>query len=77
MSGERRIYFFIELGLAFKGIRADLACDREQYPASSRLMNPVSNPTYYTDLMQELDEAPDRGWFARLMAKWKGRIRMQ
>ena len=40
-------------------------------------MNPVSNPTYYTDLMQELDEAPDRGWFARLMAKWKGRIRMQ
>lgn len=38
-------------------------------------MKPTRNPTYYTDLVRELEEAPNRGFWARLTNKWKGMVR--
>ena len=38
-------------------------------------MKPASNPTYYTDLIKELQEAPKRSWFQSMINKWKGFLR--
>ena len=48
-----------------------------QYPITGLLMKPASNPTYYTDLMKELEEAPERSWFGRAVNRWKGFLRFQ
>ncbi|MCJ1405585.1 hypothetical protein MMC11_008813 [Xylographa trunciseda] len=48
----------------------------KKYPLSQNLMKPQSNPTYYENLIKELDEAPTRSWFARQVNKWKGSLRM-
>jgi cytochrome b pre-mRNA-processing protein 6 len=40
-------------------------------------MTPASNPTHYTDLIKELEAAPDRGLIARTLNKWKGFLRFQ
>jgi cytochrome b pre-mRNA-processing protein 6 len=48
-----------------------------QYPIANSLMTPASNPTYYTDLIRELEEAPKRSWWARLINRWKGGIRFK
>ena len=47
-----------------------------QYPLSERMLKPASSPAYYDDLMKELDEAPNRSWFGRLVKKWSGFIRL-
>ncbi|KAK3385281.1 hypothetical protein B0H63DRAFT_449348 [Podospora didyma] len=39
------------------------------------LMQPKSNPTYYKDLITELEVAPTRTWLGRLKNKFKGVIR--
>ena len=46
-----------------------------QYPLSERMMKPVSKPTYYDDLIKEMDEAPKRSWLGRYINSWKGSIR--
>jgi cytochrome b pre-mRNA-processing protein 6 len=48
-----------------------------QYPITGSLMKPASNPTHYTDLVKELEEAPERSWFSQQMNKWKGFLRFQ
>ena len=40
-------------------------------------MTPASNPTHYTDLVRELDEAPDRTWFGSMTHRWKGFLRFK
>ncbi|OCK73681.1 hypothetical protein K432DRAFT_364557 [Lepidopterella palustris CBS 459.81] len=47
----------------------------KRYPISPRLLRPTSNPTYYDDLIAELEAAPTRSWFARKMEGWKRMIR--
>lgn len=46
-----------------------------QYPLSDALIKPASNPTYYQDLLKELQEAPQRSWFGRIINSWKGFLR--
>ena len=48
-----------------------------QYRISERLMKPKSNPTHYTDLMKEIEEAPNRSWFGRIGKKLGGLIRFK
>ncbi|KAI4126526.1 MAG: hypothetical protein LQ347_004938 [Umbilicaria vellea] len=48
---------------------------RSQYPITQNLTKPVSNPSYYEDLMKELQEAPQRSWLSRILNKWKGFLR--
>jgi len=46
-----------------------------KYPITGSLLKPASNPTHYTDLVKELEEAPDRSWFGRTVNRWKGFLR--
>ncbi|KAA6409075.1 MAG: hypothetical protein FRX48_07419 [Lasallia pustulata] len=46
-----------------------------KYPITERLTKPVSNPSYYEDLMTELQEAPRRSWFSSIVNKWRGFLR--
>ncbi|KAJ9666018.1 hypothetical protein H2201_003929 [Coniosporium apollinis] len=48
----------------------------KKYPVSDSLLKPKSNPTYYDDLIRELEQAPDRNWFQRTLNKWKGFLRL-
>ncbi|CAG8972852.1 hypothetical protein HYALB_00001271 [Hymenoscyphus albidus] len=41
------------------------------------IMKPASNPTHYTDLVEELSAAPNRSLFERLVAKWRKSVRLQ
>ncbi|KAB8293014.1 hypothetical protein EYC80_007376 [Monilinia laxa] len=50
---------------------------RGKYPLTSKIMKPASNPTYYEDLVKELEEAPNRSWFQQQVNKWKGALRFQ
>ncbi|KAL8659315.1 MAG: hypothetical protein Q9226_000488 [Calogaya cf. arnoldii] len=47
----------------------------KKYPLSDRLLKPLSNPEYYENLVKELEEAPKRSFFARLLNSWKGFVR--
>ena len=47
----------------------------EQFPLSDRLKAPASNPTYYDDLITEMQEAPNRSWFGGMMKRVKGSLR--
>ncbi|KAI4226713.1 MAG: hypothetical protein L6R36_002968 [Xanthoria steineri] len=47
----------------------------KRYPLSNRLMKPLSNPEYYENLVKELEEAPKRSFFGRLLNSWKGFVR--
>jgi len=46
-----------------------------KYPVSSSFMRPASNPTYYKDLVKELEEAPARTWWGQMTNRWKGFLR--
>ncbi|KAH8819636.1 hypothetical protein F5884DRAFT_761274 [Xylogone sp. PMI_703] len=50
---------------------------RQIYPIRGSLLKPASNPTHYTDLLKELEEAPNRSWFGRMTNKWRGFLRFQ
>ena len=39
------------------------------------LMTPRSNPTYYQDIITELEEAPKRSFFGRVQKKLQGMFR--
>ncbi|KAI9777694.1 MAG: hypothetical protein M1839_008613 [Geoglossum umbratile] len=47
----------------------------KKYPISDRFLQPTFNPTYYADLLAEIEEAPRRSWVGRMMNKWKGFLR--
>jgi cytochrome b pre-mRNA-processing protein 6 len=40
-------------------------------------MQPKSNPNHYTDLLKELEEAPNRSWLGRIGKKLGGLIRFK
>ena len=48
-----------------------------QYKLSNRMMKPKFNPTYYKDLLTELEEAPNRSWTTRIVTKLRGMFRLQ
>ncbi len=48
-----------------------------QYPITNDLLKPAFNPTYYTDLIRELEEAPRRTWWERVTNRWKGFLRFK
>jgi cytochrome b pre-mRNA-processing protein 6 len=39
------------------------------------MFEPKSNPTYYQDLVKELEEAPNRSWLGRIAKRLSGMIR--
>ena len=47
------------------------------YPVTERITRPQSNPDYYTNLLEELDEAPKRTFLSSYLNSWKGFIRWQ
>ncbi|KAK4446129.1 cytochrome B pre-mRNA-processing protein 6 [Podospora aff. communis PSN243] len=46
-----------------------------RYPLTARTMQPKSNPTYFNDLLAELEEAPSRSWTTKIAKKLKGMFR--
>ncbi|KAI9773340.1 MAG: hypothetical protein M1840_007555 [Geoglossum simile] len=46
-----------------------------KYPISDKFLGPASNPTYYADLLAEIEEAPKRSWMGRMANRWKGFLR--
>ncbi|KAI1742803.1 hypothetical protein F4680DRAFT_411779 [Xylaria scruposa] len=50
---------------------------KRTYPITGTLLQPKSNPTYFTDLLKELEEAPNRSWFDRFLLRIKGVVRLQ
>ncbi|KAK3936808.1 hypothetical protein QBC46DRAFT_394121 [Diplogelasinospora grovesii] len=46
-----------------------------KYRINGQLLEPRSNPSYYTDLVAELEEAPKRTWFGRMAKRLGGLIR--
>ncbi|RMZ89074.1 hypothetical protein DV736_g3706, partial [Chaetothyriales sp. CBS 134916] len=47
------------------------------FPLPSALRYPTSNPTYYDDLIRELDEAPTRSYFNKVMNRVRGILRFK
>ncbi|KAF4120897.1 cytochrome b pre-mRNA-processing protein 6, partial [Geosmithia morbida] len=41
------------------------------------MLEPKSQPTYFADLVREIDEAPKRSWFERLGKRLSGMIRLE
>ncbi|RKF60151.1 hypothetical protein GcM3_168002 [Golovinomyces cichoracearum] len=47
----------------------------QRYPIKGSMMKPESNPSYYSDLVNELETAPSRGLWDRIVKKCKGMLR--
>ncbi|KAK0736710.1 hypothetical protein B0T21DRAFT_288772, partial [Apiosordaria backusii] len=50
---------------------------RSQYRVPDSLLKPKFNPNYYSDILQELEEAPRRSYFQRLAKKFQGMFRLE
>ncbi|KAF6808936.1 hypothetical protein CSOJ01_07206 [Colletotrichum sojae] len=50
---------------------------KRQFPLNGDLLRPKSQPTYFTDLLRELEEAPTRGWLQNMSKKLSGMFRFQ
>ncbi|KAI1645015.1 uncharacterized protein F4817DRAFT_345337 [Daldinia loculata] len=50
---------------------------KKTYPITGSLLRPRSKPTYFTDLVKELEEAPTRSYLDRLWLRVKGIVRIQ
>ncbi|AEO67558.1 a64419c4-908b-4e83-b4b8-28d42b769a1d [Thermothielavioides terrestris] len=48
---------------------------QNKYRAPPSIFEPKSNPTYYKDLLKELEEAPHRSWLGRIAKRLGGMIR--
>ncbi|KAK4118661.1 hypothetical protein N657DRAFT_667088 [Parathielavia appendiculata] len=48
---------------------------KNKYRAPPSMFEPKSNPTYYKDLVKELEEAPHRSWLGRLAKRLSGMVR--
>ncbi|GKT56148.1 hypothetical protein ColTof4_13930 [Colletotrichum tofieldiae] len=53
------------------------ASDQQQFPLNGELLEPASQPTYFQDLLRELEEAPTRGWLQNVSKKLSGMFRFQ
>ncbi|KAK4113171.1 hypothetical protein N656DRAFT_844731 [Canariomyces notabilis] len=49
---------------------------KNKFRAPTKLFEPQSNPTYYKDLVKELEEAPKRSFWGRLAKRLGGMIRL-
>ncbi|KAL6866466.1 hypothetical protein ACO1O0_002577 [Amphichorda felina] len=49
----------------------------ERYKLNGPMLEPTSQPTYFTDLVREIEEAPKRTWLERLGKRLSGMIRLQ
>ncbi|KAL2399027.1 hypothetical protein ABEF95_008231 [Exophiala dermatitidis] len=47
------------------------------YPIPTKLRHPRSMPTYYDDVLKEMEEAPSRTWFQSLVNRIKGSLRFK
>ncbi|KAK2737242.1 hypothetical protein FQN57_000409 [Myotisia sp. PD_48] len=50
---------------------------QKKYPLTRKLRYPDSQPEYYDNLIQELDEAPSRSFAGRLKKKFTGFLRLK
>ncbi|KAI1400987.1 hypothetical protein F4819DRAFT_487053 [Hypoxylon fuscum] len=50
---------------------------KRKYPITGSLLRPKSQPTYFTDLVKELEEAPGRSYMERVWLRLKGVVRLQ
>ena len=50
---------------------------KQRYPIKGFLLQPKSQPTYFEDLVTEIEEAPKRSWFQRIGKRISGLIRME
>ncbi|KAL1583227.1 hypothetical protein WHR41_07834 [Cladosporium halotolerans] len=50
---------------------------RKRHPLSDSMMHPASKPDHYDALAKELDEAPDRTWFANVVKRMQNLIRFK
>jgi cytochrome b pre-mRNA-processing protein 6 len=48
---------------------------KKKYPIPRDALHPSANPSYYEDLVRELEEAPKRNWWQRTVNRWRGFIR--
>ncbi|KAG7284426.1 hypothetical protein NEMBOFW57_010799 [Staphylotrichum longicolle] len=48
---------------------------KNKYRPSPKIFEPKSNPTYYNDLLKELEEAPNRSLLGRMAKRLSGMIR--
>uniref|UniRef100_A0A0B7K6G5 Uncharacterized protein n=1 Tax=Bionectria ochroleuca TaxID=29856 RepID=A0A0B7K6G5_BIOOC len=48
----------------------------QDYKLSGQMLKPTSQPTYFDDLIREIEEAPKRTWFERLGKRLSGMIRL-
>lgn len=48
-----------------------------KYKLSDKMMKPKFNPTYYEDVMREVDEAPTRTWAHMIKNKLSGMFRLK
>ncbi|PHH90053.1 hypothetical protein CDD83_4625 [Cordyceps sp. RAO-2017] len=49
----------------------------DRYKLRGPMLEPKSQPTYFADLVKEIDEAPKRTWFQRLGKRLSGMIRLE
>lgn len=49
----------------------------DRFRLKGRLLEPKSQPTYFDDLIREIEEAPNRSWLGRLGKRISGMIRFQ
>ncbi|KAJ6443492.1 DNA-directed RNA polymerase III [Purpureocillium lavendulum] len=50
---------------------------RDRYKLKGPMLEPKSQPTYFEDLVREIEEAPRRTWLERLGKRLSGIIRLQ
>ncbi|KAK6445984.1 hypothetical protein FP744_10002233 [Trichoderma asperellum] len=50
---------------------------RDRYKLKGPMLEPKSQPTYFEDLVREIEEAPKRTWLERLGKRLSGMIRLQ
>ncbi|KAH7317152.1 hypothetical protein B0I35DRAFT_479919 [Stachybotrys elegans] len=49
---------------------------QKRYKLQGSMLKPKSHPTYFEDLLREIEEAPKRSWFERLGKRLSGMIRL-
>lgn len=50
---------------------------RDRFRLQGPMLEPRSQPTYFADLVREIDEAPRRTWLERLGKRLSGMIRLE
>ncbi|KAM3548524.1 hypothetical protein MY1884_009144 [Beauveria asiatica] len=50
---------------------------KDRYKLKGPMLQPKSQPTYFDDLVREIEAAPNRSWFGRLGKRLSGMIRLQ